>query len=645
MATPKGGSAIEGGLITRLTTGVRFALSGQSATDFFGPGQPLAPAAQVETHGRQFDYETNFNIGTRPRGSEPIDFPTLRALAEHYDLVRLAIETRKDQMGKLKWTVNNKDTGQQDDTAKKIEAFLQEPDGEHDFLDWSRMLLEDLLVIDAPTVYIRSTLGGDVFALEPIDGATIKRVLDPRGRTPAAPDVAYQQIIKGLPVTDYHLDELIYKPRNPRVHKVYGFSPVEQMLVIVNIGLRRQAHQLAFYTAGNIPDMIMAAPAAWTTEQIKAFQKYWDTMMSGDLEARRKMRMVPGDLKPMALRPESSLFDQFDEWIARVICYCFSLPPNAFVKQQNRATAESAQEAALEEGLSPLMEWQVRFMNRIIRKAWKTTQYVFAWLDEQDVDPLIQAQVDHIYVTDGVRLPNEIRDDHGWEQNPVLDERKLAPPVAPTVPGESTAPKGDEPKAEEPPKPEATAEKFAAPILAKLDEMSKAEGARVVETEQRALFAALAEMRDAIDALQKQAPETPIPTVAQFADALASMVEHGVPLNKALKQVGFDFEVAGGDTPLVNAKLVPLSAALSIGEEPAPQPIPVEKRAEPVPVTVTMPDIKVNLTLEQKGGGARTLTMTKANGETVTADVKPGPSTITMVKPDGETVSADITEE
>ena len=437
---------------------------------FFGPGHPLPPSAQDDTHGRAFDFPTNFNTAIRPRAYDPVDFPTLRALADNYDLVRLAIETRKDQMGKLRWTITRKDDGTQDDTAKEIEDFLQEPDGEHDWLDWSRMLVEEVLVIDAPTVYIHPTVGGQPFALEIIDGGTIKRVLDERGRTPPPPKpgvafdpaihTAYQQIIKGLPATDYHADELIYKPRNPRANKVYGYGPVEQIIMLVNIGLRRETHQLAFYTAGNIPEMLMGTPATWNPDQIAKYQKLWDQMLAGDIEARRQLRFVPGDVKPLPLRPESSLFDMFDEWLARVVCYCFSLPPTAFVKQQNRATAESAQESALEEGLSPYMEWKVRFMNTLIRKAWKTTDYEFGWLDDLAVDPLEQAQIDHIYVTDGVRLPNEIRDDHGWEPLPEPEVPKTPPPPGspsgvPLPPG-STSPT--------PPNPEAVGDEGAKPV-------------------------------------------------------------------------------------------------------------------------------------------------------------------------------------
>ena len=46
------------------------------------------------------------------------------------------------------------------------------------------MVLEDLFVLDAPALYVRRTVGGTLYAIEPIDGATIKRVLDdhPGGR-------------------------------------------------------------------------------------------------------------------------------------------------------------------------------------------------------------------------------------------------------------------------------------------------------------------------------------------------------------------------------------------------------------------------------------------------------------------------------
>jgi hypothetical protein len=80
-----------------------------------------------------------------------------------------------------------------------------------------------------------------------------------------------------------------------RAHKVYGYSPVQQVLMTVNIALRRQMWQLDYYTEGSIPDALIGVPNSWTPEQIRQFQDYRDTEFAGDLARRRRAKFVPGD--------------------------------------------------------------------------------------------------------------------------------------------------------------------------------------------------------------------------------------------------------------------------------------------------------------------------------------------------------------
>ncbi|HXT06164.1 MAG TPA: hypothetical protein VN715_04415 [Roseiarcus sp.] len=74
-----------------------------------------------------------------------------------------------------------------------LRATLATPDRRHDFSTWLRMLVEDMLVIDAVTIYPRYARSGAVYSLDVIDGATIKPLIGDDGRAPAAPDPAYQQ--------------------------------------------------------------------------------------------------------------------------------------------------------------------------------------------------------------------------------------------------------------------------------------------------------------------------------------------------------------------------------------------------------------------------------------------------------------------
>lgn len=407
-------------------------------TGWFSPLKPVTPVVPKEQQdsviGRMFDYPTGYNVRMQPRAGENIGFAEMVALADAYDMLRLVIETRKDQLGGLKWSFAMREDGKDPDArVKQLTEFFQYPDKEHDWDTWLRALVEDLLVIDAPTLYPRKTRGGGLYALEVMDGATIKRVIDDTGRTPAAPDAAYQQIIKGLPVMNYSRDELIYRPRNFRSRRVYGYSPVEQIIVTVNIALRRQAHQLQYYTEGNVPEALIGVPETWTPEQIKQFQQFWDALIEGDTAQRRHAKFVPGDMKYQPTR-EAVLKDMYDEWLARVVCFAFSLSPNAFVNQMNRATAETAQETAQAEGLAPLMLWVKSTIDYIVSKYFGFADIEFQWVNQEEIDPEARARVHAVYIENKVMTPDEVRVDLG--KKPLTDEEKAkAFPEPPPIPG------------------------------------------------------------------------------------------------------------------------------------------------------------------------------------------------------------------
>lgn len=399
------------------------------------PGEPLLPIATPEVVGRRFDYPVSINTVTTPRNYEQISFRDLRNLADTYDLLRMAIETRKDQLETLHWNIKPKDTAIQPDArCKEIEDFFAMPDKENDWATWLRMVVEDVLVIDAPTLFARKTRGGKIYSLEPIDGSTIKRIITEDGRTPLPPYPAYQQILKGVVANNYTRDEMVYFPRNPRTNKIYGLSPVEQVIVTVNIAIRRQIHQLDYYTKGNVPDTIMEGPDNWSTEQIREFQIYWDKMVNSG--QRRELKVVPGGVK-FNFTKETTLKDDYDEWLARVICYCFSLPPTAFTKQMNRATADNAKQQAEEEGLAPLMNWVKRLINRLILQYWGYSDLEFEWQKKEDVDPFVQAQTNAIYLVNGVITPNEVRGALGLDPLTPEQLEELKPAPAPDVPQEA----------------------------------------------------------------------------------------------------------------------------------------------------------------------------------------------------------------
>ncbi len=244
----------------------------------FSPGYPLVPPERERV--RVWDFPVGYNTIYTPRAYEPIGFHELRALAENHDITRLAIETRKDQIEKLGWSVRSRNERKPaPGAAARIGAlteFWRKPDGEQPFGTWLRELLEDLLVLDAPCLEMRRNRGGEIIGLDTVDGSTIKILIDDTGRRPRPPAPAYEQIIHGRPWRLLTSDELLYLPRNKRPHKAYGFGPCEQIVMTINIGLRRQLMQLQHFTDGNVPPGLLNAPDGWNAEQIRQFQEWFE---------------------------------------------------------------------------------------------------------------------------------------------------------------------------------------------------------------------------------------------------------------------------------------------------------------------------------------------------------------------------------
>lgn len=397
-----------------------------TGADWFGPLNPMAPVAPEDVKGRILDYPSGYNLNVRPRSYEAITFPMLRAFADSYDLLRILIETRKDQMARLKWNLVPRDKkmlqrgavipGDVEARISEIQQFFLMPDKEHFWDEWLRLLLEDLFVIDAPTLYRRKTIGGDLYALQPLDGGTIKRVIDDFGNTPEPPTPAYQQVLKGYPAVDYTTDELIYRPRVRRTHKIYGYSPVEQIVMTINIGMRRQTWQLQSFTEGNIPEALIGTPATWTPDQVRQFQDWFDSMLQGNTGERRRARFVPGDVaKGYIPTKPTELFGAAEEWLVRVMCYAFNVSPQPFVNMMNRATAETAQETAVAEGLAPIQNWVKGLMDLILIKDFNSPDLEFKWQEEEELDPNVKSQIIDREQSAGRLTFNEARKEQGLD--------------------------------------------------------------------------------------------------------------------------------------------------------------------------------------------------------------------------------------
>lgn len=408
---------------------------------FLTGGVPLAPKQEDGAPPRQWQYPPGYNIAIQPRSTEALTFQQLRNLGD-YTLIRLLIERIKETLKGHEWDIVPDDKAQgQDHTAdvQAVKDFLESPDKRHDWDEWLGMILEDKLVIDAPAIYVHRTRGldprtgkGRVWALEPIDGATIKVLTDERGFEPVGPPgmepPAYQQFLYGVPYVNLTRSDLIYRPSNRRANHFYGFSPVEQLALDINMGLRRELYNLAQFTDGNIPEAWASLPPDWKPQEIQQWQENWDAILSGDPQNRAKIRWMPGGqgvgITKMKDDEIFGLFNKFDEWLARKACFSFGLSPMSFIQLNNRAAAQEMGDQEAENGIASAKQYIERLVNHIIDDILMMPHLRFNWVTDRGALQKKRVDANVAYAQVGIKQIDEIRIEEG------LDPLGLPPGMA-----------------------------------------------------------------------------------------------------------------------------------------------------------------------------------------------------------------------
>lgn len=439
----------------RVYGGVRGVVRGA----YFGwmtPGEPIREVVPSEPIRRR-QYPVGYNYSYQPRAYEAVNFWQLKALSTSWDMLRAVIETRKDQISRLPshFRVIAKPDEPPDHHARRnredsriplLEDFFKRPDREHSFRAWQRAIIDQMLVTDATSILPRWRYDGHVYGFDVIDGATISPITDKQGRTPVPPDAAYRQVIHGIPMRNLMAmspeqisDQLMYCPRNYRCDRFYGYPPVEQIMMTINIALRRQIHQLEFYTDGTVPDVFVEMPDGWSEDQIKEFELYWNSIMTGQTGERRKAKFLPAASK-VAWAKDWKLKDEMDDYLIRIVCYVFGVSPTALVKMVNRASGTQMSDDAKMEGLEPVQMWfSEDIMNPIIQEylGFKDIEHVF--MDAVRSKPLEQAQINALYLDRNVVLVSEVRDGLGMDP---LTQEQIDQEVRPAEPTQIEAASG-----------------------------------------------------------------------------------------------------------------------------------------------------------------------------------------------------------
>jgi hypothetical protein len=441
----------------------------------FGPGLPITPGAinPLRPDGRpdprRFEYQVAQNINVTE--TRLISFKTLRAAADQIDILRRCVEVTKSKLSGLDWDiVLGSDASEKigaesggdhvramakarekyTDEINRVREFWENPDRANGltFTDWLMIAAEETLVIDALAVFPQPTVGGDLYGLQILDGATIKPLIDDRGMRPMTPAPAYQQILYGFPRSEFSAnsddpaadgeftaDDLAYMVRNRRTTSVYGFSPVERALPLADIYLRRQQWIRAEYTDGVMPDLMFTTDAEWGTnpDLLRAYENILNDDLAGQTEQRKRARLLPTGLTPISNEGYGEKFkDTLDDYLITSICGHFGVQPAeiGFSPKGGLGGAgfqEGQAENAEAIGIQPLANWYSKMITNLsYAYLGMPRELEFKLMTSKRLDNEANARKSQIEVTSAGKTINERRSELGL---PLLDTPQADMPL------------------------------------------------------------------------------------------------------------------------------------------------------------------------------------------------------------------------
>lgn len=441
----------------------------------FGPGSPLTPGAinPLREDGRpdprRWEYQVAQNINVTE--TRLIPFKTLRAAADQIDILRRCVEVTKSKLSGLDWDIvlatdaSEKIAAESGgdhvramakarekftDEINRLREFWENPDRANGltFTDWLMIAAEETLVVDALAIFPQPSVGGDLYGLQILDGATIKPLIDDRGMRPMAPAPAYQQILYGFPRSEFQAnsddpaadgeftaDDLVYAVRNRRTTSVYGFGPVERALPLADIYLRRQQWIRAEYTDGVIPDLMFTTDAEWGTnpDLLRAYENILNDDLAGQTEQRKRARLLPSGLSPITNEGYGEKFkDTLDDYLITSICGHFGVQPSEIGFAPKGGLGGSGFEKGRAEnaealGIQPLANWYSKMLTNLsYAYLGMPRELEFKFITSKRLDDEANARKSQIEVTSAGKTINERRSELGL---PLLDTPQADMPL------------------------------------------------------------------------------------------------------------------------------------------------------------------------------------------------------------------------
>lgn len=334
--------------------------------------------------------------------------------------------------------------------TKKILNFLEHPDpifSEQNTINFVLgSVLDDILTIDRGVLIKIRDEDGNIKAITPVDGTTIKPLIEEE----TGMVEAYVQEVDGELVNIIKKEDVVLFRQNYTSDiYMYGYSvpPVEVIYNVALTDLFIDKGNLDYYKkGGSIPEGIITVepPAVnnsdvypqLSKETLEGIQRQMQAIMLGDYT---QVPILSGgkftwiDFKG---KRRDMQYKELADYVARKICAIYQVSPQdvGILGDVNRATAETMASLTKAKGLEPLISTiSESITNGVIDELRKEKDLKF-WFEEDDFEKTKEWwQVANQQLSSGYRSINELRMERGlspvpWGDAPMMGLRNWEPP-------------------------------------------------------------------------------------------------------------------------------------------------------------------------------------------------------------------------
>ena len=252
------------------------------------------------------------------------------------------------------------------------------------------------------------------------------------------PNKAYVQVINEKVVADFKINEIIYMMQNPQNDVKsfgYGLSPIESILLEVQSSLNANMYNAQTFQKDNIPPGMLDL-GNMSNEEAQAWIAMWNATVINDTQ---KLKFVWGSDNPKKYVPfqqnnKDMQFVEFIDWLSRLKLSIYGLSTiDANITQDvNRATATIQQQISQSRGVRTIKRLVEEYINREIIRASGIDTFEFRFKQYTALtDKLVQAQIDQIYLMNGVVMPSYVARREGINtfDDPLYDAQdEVTPP-------------------------------------------------------------------------------------------------------------------------------------------------------------------------------------------------------------------------